>query len=501
MEEHIYRREDLERRLSSIRGKTLEEVDDRGIFDQIRAFDRQKGTVGNIVEQCVLGYEKDSKQKADLIVVEKGGRRVPTEVKSTGMVIPVQKKRFVAKEPMSITGVGIYDLAEQEFETSHFWGKLEHLLMVYYHYTADRPVAPYEYRKFPVKDYEFHTFSPEEVQGLRRDWETVRDLMRDIVGRHPDCRDRDRWRKAVKADYLAEHGALRQKLSWIDLAPRFPPRFRLKKSVVSAMIEAHFDSRRRTGEAGPMSLAELDAWCHALTEQYAGQTAGELADRFGIAQRNKTGKERKQLCALVVAAMFGAKGKKLREQEPFRTFGILPKAVVRNAKGKGTEDMKLFRLDLGELLREYVEDEAGQNRMIRFEDSDLYADFADLQILCALFQEPSKHKGQKAALSEARFEGFKRLTIPDAILEGPVQHLWEDSREKLLHGGLREIRDGRGRSAPNFLKGSENAVFLRGSGEDGRDKHLEFGGIAMYNQWAWLRRDCLLDMLEDLPLL
>lgn len=45
------------------------------------------------------------------------------------------RKHYVAKEPMSITAVGVYDIAEQEFETSHFWEKLEHMLIIYYYQT------------------------------------------------------------------------------------------------------------------------------------------------------------------------------------------------------------------------------------------------------------------------------------------------------------------------------------------------------------------------------
>lgn len=68
---------------------------------------------------------------------------------------------------MSITAVGVYDIAEQEFETSHFWQKLEHMLIIYYYYVANHAVSAYEYKDFPVVGYEFHEFSAEDVEVLK----------------------------------------------------------------------------------------------------------------------------------------------------------------------------------------------------------------------------------------------------------------------------------------------------------------------------------------------
>ena len=173
MPDHIYEKSDLIDRFDHILGITLEHVDNKGFFDRIQAYALQKGVAGSLIEQCVLGYEPDSKQEADLIIRD-GDKEIKTELKTTGMVIsekPVE--HFVAKEPMSITAVGVYDIADQTFETSHFWEKLEHMLIVYYHYMADHPVEAYDYRVFPVKGYEFHEFDELEIEALRQDWEHV----------------------------------------------------------------------------------------------------------------------------------------------------------------------------------------------------------------------------------------------------------------------------------------------------------------------------------------
>lgn len=164
--EHIYDKNDLIQRFDNILNKTLEEVDDRDMFNHVRDkdFKLQKGIAGAVIEQCVLGYEPDTKQEADLVVID-NGKRVDTELKVTGMRISENGgSHYVAKEPMSITAVGIYDLAEQTFYDSHFWNKLENMLIVYYHYLSDNAVTPYEYKDFPIKGYEFHKFDEDDVR-------------------------------------------------------------------------------------------------------------------------------------------------------------------------------------------------------------------------------------------------------------------------------------------------------------------------------------------------
>ena len=145
MAEHIYEKESLIQKFDNILNKTFEEIDNIGMFEHVRQedFKLQKGIAGTIIERCVLGYEPDTKQEADLVVID-NGMRIDTELKVTGMRISGKEgNHFVAKEPMSITAVGVYDLAEQTFYNSHFWNKLEHMLIVYYHYLSDSAVKPY----------------------------------------------------------------------------------------------------------------------------------------------------------------------------------------------------------------------------------------------------------------------------------------------------------------------------------------------------------------------
>lgn len=516
---HIYNKSDLIHRFERILELTLEEIDNKHLFDQIKGCSLQKGIAGSLIEQCVLGYEPDSKQEADLIVCDEENE-IRTELKTTGIVISDKPTdHFVAKEPMSITAVGIYDIAEQTFETSHFWEKLEHMLIVYYQYTADHPVKAYDYRDFPIKGYEFHKFSGSEVAALRQDWENVRSLVKQIIDRHPGERNKE-WKEIVKQEYIDTHGELRRVLNHIDLAPKFPPRFRLKKPIVSSIIAKHFRYGLEQLPGRYPTISDIDKKCKELTEQYSGERIGSLARRFNIAVVSEKGKDKKGLAENIVAAMFGGSSKKLKQIEIFEKFGLIAKTIVVTSAGGRTEDMKLFRVDFNEIVLQKIIEDDGTVRELMFEDSGFYSYFADHELLCIVFQEPDPTMIETQetvddaipdSLSANKFIGFKRLVFSDQFIDKTVRGLWEDLRDKVMHDKLIDVvrhdpdgspkvnKSGDISSAPNFMKAKDNDVFIRGSGIDSALTHKTecVNGVKMLPQYVWIKGTAIIDELNN----
>lgn len=70
--EHVYEKDELIQRFDNTLNKTLGEIDSIGLFKHVQeeGFNLQKGIAGTVVEQCVLGYDPDTRQEADLIVVD-----------------------------------------------------------------------------------------------------------------------------------------------------------------------------------------------------------------------------------------------------------------------------------------------------------------------------------------------------------------------------------------------------------------------------------------------
>lgn len=508
MAEHKYTKEELIQRFDGILEKTFEEIDDIGMFEHVlhEDFKLQKGIAGSVIEQCVLRYPPDTKQEADLVVVD-NGENVNTELKVTGMRISKDggKAHFIAKEPMSITAVGVYELDQQTFCTSHFWNKLEHMLIVYYLYDSDKAVKPYDYKDFPVKGYEFHEFAETDKQTLANDWRRVHSLICDIIRDNPGIRDKE-WKERVKQDYIERHGQLRSVLSYIDLAPKFPPRFRLKKPTVSTIIAKHFGYELEQLPGRYTSISDIEIKIMELTKQYRGKTIGELADYFGVPKRTKDDKENKGIAEQIIIKMFGGNSSKMNQIELFQRFGLIGKSITVTSSGVRTEDMKLFHVHFDDIQQTTITNDDGTTRLFSFEDSEMYSYFADNELLCIIFEEPS----HEAPLVSNVFKGFKRLVFSDKFIDKYVRYVWEDTREKVLNGTLQDViqknkdgevlklKNGEISSAPNFMKGSQNIVFFRGSGTDSSLKHKTeiVNGIRMLPQYIWIKGTAIIKELN-----
>ena len=232
--------------------------------------------------------------------------------------------------------------------------------------------------------------------------------------------------------------------------------------------------------------------------------------------------EDKSISEKIVIAMFGGTSKKLNQIELFSRFGLIAKSIVMTPSGGRTEDMKLFHIDFEEMVRTDVTEENGTVRPIVFEDSELYAYFADHEFLCILFEEAKSSVVEESPgffikiphkLRDNKFIGFKRLVFSDQFIEEMVKPVWEDARNKVLNKTLEDVveyrhdgsiavnKSGGIRSAPNFIKSKDNDVFIRGSGKNSslRYKIECINGIRMLPQYVWIRGTAVIDELKNTP--
>ena len=517
--------------LENAKGKTLGEVDKSHQFDRTIKKPKITGIAGDVIEQSVFGYKRDSKQECDIEIDE-----VLTELKTTGVRVPKSKLRFAngkigdeynvylaAKEGISVTGLTFEPDIQRDFATSHFWEKSERMLLVFYEYKSYDTVPASDYAKFPIVDYCYNSFSEDEKAKLQKDWELVCQYLQRI---YDTCENQDeRNQRLVGFTHV-----LRPNLMLIELVPSFKikqeqdgddkiqrPRYRLKKTFVNYIVQGHFNKSRADKEIKlkqPFSsFTELDERCHALTEKYKGYTLKQFKDLFGIDSRFST----KQFTAQCITRMFDAECKRLNDISDFEKAGIIAKTITLTEKGGKTEDMKLDRIYFGEWLSSDVE----------FEESEVYSYFSEHSFLCPIFKEigdmkPRKKGESKTDYSERIeressliiFEGFKRLTFDDVFMYDEVKKTWDDSRNLVAMRKLKWIfdRDKNGkkiknqksksyRGAPNFPKSEQYNVFFRGGNNDTRYKSRTecVNGIKMLPQYFWIKGDFIVDKLKDTP--
>lgn len=519
--------------LEGVKGKTLGEVDTSHQFARTKDNEKITGIAGDVIEQSVFGYERDSNQECD---IEIDG--VLTELKTTGVRIPKSDLTKVegkigaaynvylgAKEGISITGVTFEPTIQTDFKTSHFWEKTEHLLIVFYEYKSYEAVPASAYAHFPIVDYCYNTFSEEEQAKLRSDWELVRDYLQKIYTENPIPEDRNK--QLVGFTHI-----LRPNLLLIELVPSFKerqakegapvsyqkPRYRLKKTFIDYIVRGHFDKSRANTEVSLTesfsSFAQLDARCHAISAKYKGKTFAQLKKELRVASEISN----KSFGALCVLKMFNADCKRLNQISDFTKAGIIAKTITITPTGSRTEDMKLRHIDFEEWAHKDTE----------FTDSDVYSYFCEHSFLCPIFCERGDMGKRKAGESEddyarrleaesakTTFEGFKRFAFDDDFIESEVKRMWEDSR-RLIHqktlkwefvcdnnGNRRKNKSGSYMGSPNFPKSADYQVFFRGGSNDSRDeaKTEEVNGIKMLPQFFWLKGSFIADKLKTIDYL
>ena len=470
--EHKYTRKEVVDLLEACLNKTLGEIDKNHVFDRAKTNPKITGIAGDVIEQSVFGYDANSDSNPDLNI-----DGILTELKTTGIRVSKKNpKEYEAKEPMSITGVSPNVIIDEEFEDSRFWHKLAHLLLVYYLYASDKTVLAAEYANFLVKGYQFLEFSEDDKKILEQDWLIVRNFIRTLN---------------KNESLYPEISHLRDKLLFIDTAPKWPnpPRFRLKRTVVSNIVQKHFNGSLEQLPNYYDTYADIDKTCHDITAKYKNKTVAELMKEFAI-----DGKIDKGIGERLVVKMFGGNAKKMQDIDLFSKIGLLGKTVVFTEKGKRTEDMKLFRINFDAIVNEEEQ----------FTDSAFYDYFNENQILCIIFEEhDSKDFGKNT------FLGFKRLSFSDEFIDLNVKSVWNVIRELIIYKELKDVpvldakgnprvnKTGIPQTAPNFPKSSEGIIFVRGDSSDSTRKPEIVNGISMYRQYIWIKGGYLAQKLDE----
>lgn len=500
-ERHVFTWEDIERRFDACRGKTLGEIDDTGVF---AGKPKNKGVAGMVVEQSILGYPPDSRQEPD---IEVDG--VPYEVKTTGLVYDgdtrkktraadgkgdavsvggIDVRKLEAKEPMSVTAVSVNTIWRETFDDSHFWHKLEHLLIAYYFYNDGNPakVDSQEYARFPFIDYELHVWDDDDRAVLASDWQIVRDFVARV---HEEGLDPDE-------EYPKISHELNRALLYTDTSPKWPnpPRWRLKRSTVTALVREHFSGELEHLPVQVRSFADIEHLCADVTDDYAGTTVAEIARELGYTGSLMA----KSVNEALIVRMLGGHATKMSRVDAFLKADIQCKTVTfSHGEARMTEDTKFVRIDFDEVM----------DATISWEESVAREAFTR-RILCPVFREPSK----EAPLADNVFLGFKWIDLDDHALE-EAHRVWEEVRRLVLTGDLRDVpqltksgvqrvnrKTGLASSAPNFPKARDAyAVFVRGDSTDSSDKPLVINGIPMYRQYFWLKRQWVIRHLAEEP--
>lgn len=489
MDNRVYSKEEVVSLLDKIVGKTLGQIDKNNVFERTIKHPKITGIAGDVIEQSVFEYSPDSKQEPDLLIDNN-----KVELKTTGLKrtkkLKDKKHSIEAKEPMSITAVSPDKIINETFFDSNLWHKIERMLLVYYLYDSDVTVEASKYSNFPIQGYQFHEFNDSDRRIIENDWNIVRNF---IVELHDKLEN--------PSDEYPKISQLREKMLYMDTAPKYPnpPRFRLKRQVVSAMAQEHLgeDFIILEKEKQFTSYDELYNILREFTAKYKNKTVEDIAKDLGLTlSYNKAGVVDKKINEQILTSAFGVKSGKLRNIDVFAKIGVIPKTLTLTNSGGRTEDTKFDTIDF----------EEWKDKDVDFEDSTIYDFFANQSLLFSIFEEPINN----SPLEKNKFLGFKRIVFNEEFINEHVKKVWDEVRTLLFEDSfvVSQVRDKNGdliinnktgtiREETNFPKAKDNVIFLRGTGKDSTAKTLLLNGFNIYQQQYWIKGSFLVDMLSE----
>lgn len=125
-----------------------------------------KGNFGQLLEKFYFGYEPNSKAEADFV-------EVGMELKSSPLKI-LKSGDYRSKERLVLNRINYLEVHKENFESSSFWKKNAHLLLIFYLHDKEKDLLDYLIKLVDDWEYPIH-----DLQIIKKDWETINQKIKD----------------------------------------------------------------------------------------------------------------------------------------------------------------------------------------------------------------------------------------------------------------------------------------------------------------------------------
>ncbi|WP_417889726.1 Sau3AI family type II restriction endonuclease [Xanthomarina gelatinilytica] len=125
-----------------------------------------KGNFGQILEKFYFGYEPNSDAEPDF-------KEAGIELKSSPLKT-LKNGEFRSKERLVLNIINYLEVHNEDFETSSFWKKNAHLLLVFYLHDRDLDLLDYIIKL--VDDWQY---PDEDLKIIKQDWELINQKIKD----------------------------------------------------------------------------------------------------------------------------------------------------------------------------------------------------------------------------------------------------------------------------------------------------------------------------------
>ena len=474
--------EDVMQRLATAKDKTFRELDRHGRIVSLG----NKGSLGHIIEESVLGYDINSDAEPDIKVGEDWYELKVTPVKSIN-----KGKQISAKERLVIDVINYMELAQEEdFEHSKMWDKARNIILTYYlDNRTDKASQPRIDCK--VLDSFLMEYLPEDLAIIKHDWQVIHDKV-----------------AAGYADQLSESdtsylSACTKGENSKQLRPAPAPAgsatptikakqraFSLKASYMTSIARHLLDVESRLE---PLSLAPDDNLNKFIQSTFA-PFKGLEAESIATALDMQVEPSAKQYNSRIAYAMLGTKSTSVQKIEQFDKAGVTGvKTITIYPNGKPREDMS-FPAITDDQWRQWANPDA------TWEDSFLYDFFESNKFLFVVFQSSVPYKSGHDKSQDIFKNGFL-WNMPEQDIDHYVKPVWEHVHRILESSASVQY----GESGNNQLPGKafNHVVHLRSHAQKGRNSGQESSitilpnGERITKQGVWLDREYIARIVQE----
>lgn len=415
---------------------------------------RNKGNLGQIIEEKFFHYECNSDSRADFHDAGVELKVTPYKINKNGSIS--------AKERLILTMIDYFSVVNESFEDSHMWRKSRLILLIYYLWQQDIK------QNIDYKIGYSRLFTPPEqdLMIIKHDYQVIVEKIR--AGRAHELSEADTL--YLGAAPKASTSADRRKQPFSDELAK-PRAFAFKNSYMTYVLNTYILPGKQTYEP-IMSDETSDSFEEYVTGKiagYRGRTVGDLCMEFDIDIEKKP----KSLEAMLAYRILGIKGNRAEE---FEKANVVVKTIRVGSNGKIKESMSFPAFKFKELLQEEWEDSTFGNYL------------RETRFLFVVYKFDEN--------GELRLKGSQFWNIPYDDLENEVKQVWEKTVDVIKEGLRVDIVNGVRRN--NLPKASENRVsHVRPHAQNANDTYELPDGRMYPKQCFWLNNSYILSQLDD----
>lgn len=417
-------------------GKTLAEAVDMTLANENI---RNKGDLGAMVERYYFKYEPNSFYGPDF--AEAG-----VELKTTG-VVPKSQGGYKAKERLVLSMINYMTLVQEHWDTSSLMEKSRLMLILFYLYEKGLAVID---RRFVLNPLLFE-FPLEDLEIIRRDWETIKQKIED--GKAHELSEGDTYYLGAcrKGSGGANEKLRNQPFSEVKAKSRA---FSLKPSYVNRIIDGH------TTEANVLEVTAdigIEEATRNKFKPYIGKTIEEISNMLDF---HKRGKNDKGFYRSLTMRILGGTKRTVPELDK---AGIELKTIRVNEDWMPAEAMSFPTFKYMEIIEEDWEESSFFNKI-------------EQKFLFVIFREDENN--------DLRLEKVNYWNMPYLDRE-EAQRVWEDTRRRVAI------------DASDLPRSTESRVaHVRPKAKNAQDTLPTPQGTDLVKKCFWLNRSYIGDVIR-----